>query len=136
MLLRRAGGFRPITADGGLGGGQTGDRHAIGAAAYVVHADAVAEADAGGFAAMLAADADFEIVAGFATFLDSHLHQLADAFLVEDGEWVVGEDLLVLVVLLELRVVVARKTHGGLREIIGAEAEEFGFLGDAVSGQG
>ena len=35
----------------------------------------------------------------------------------------------------ELRVVVARKAHGGLRQIVGAEAEELGLLGDLVGGQ-
>src|SRR5712692_5350128 len=64
-----------------------------------------------------------------------HLDQLADTFLVENRERIVLENLRVLVILLELSIVVARETHGGLREVVGAEAEELGLLGDQVGGE-
>src|ERR1019366_5224851 len=70
-----------------------------------------------------------------AAALDGDLHQLADAFLVEDGEGIVGKDLAILVVLLELRIVVAREAHTGLGQIVGSEAEELGFLGDVAGGE-
>jgi hypothetical protein len=43
----------------------------------------VAEVDAARVAAVLAADADLEVLAGGAALLDGHLDQLADAGLVE-----------------------------------------------------
>ena len=46
------------------------------------------------------------------------------------------EDFQILVFFRELRVVVAREAHGGLRQIVGAEAEELGFFGDLVGGEG
>jgi hypothetical protein len=59
---------------------------------------------------VLAADADFEVGVGCAPALHGHLDQLADAFLVEDAERIGLEDLLVFIVLRELRVVVAART--------------------------
>jgi hypothetical protein len=58
----------------------------------------VAEVDAGGVAAVLAADADLDGVVGLASELDAHLDESADALGVEALEGVVGQDLLVDVV--------------------------------------
>jgi glyoxylate carboligase len=55
--------------------------------------DAVAELHRAGLAAVLAADADFQIGARLAAQLRGHLDQLADAFLIEHGERIVLEDL-------------------------------------------
>src|ERR1035437_2845398 len=127
--------FGLVATDGRLRGGQAGDGDAERRAGHVVHAHAVAELHRARLAAVLAADADFQVRVGLAAAIDRHLHQLADTFLVEDGEGIVGEDLAILVVLLELRIVVAREAHGGLGQVVGAEAEELGFLGDVAGGE-
>jgi hypothetical protein len=73
-------------------------------------------------------------LAGGAALLDGHLDQLADAGLVERLERVVLEDAL-----RRSRAgspdVVAAVAEGHLREVVGAEAEEVGLLGDLVGGE-
>src|ERR1035437_4707464 len=135
QCLRRPLRFSFVARDRRLRGGQAGDGDAERRAGHVVHAHAVAELHRARLAPVLAADADFQVRVGLAAAIDRHLHQLADTFLVEDGEGIVGEDLAILVVLLELRIVVAREAHGGLGQVVGAEAEELGFLGDVAGGE-
>ena len=53
--------------DSGLGGSQTGDRHAVGGAGHVVQANLVAELHGGGVAAVLAADTQVDVGAGLRT---------------------------------------------------------------------
>ncbi len=84
--------------DRGLGRRQPGDRHAERRARDIVHADVVAEVDAGGVAAVLAADADLEVGLGGASLLCSHLDELTDAGDIEGLEGVVGEEVLLEVV--------------------------------------
>src|SRR5580658_6038198 len=109
MGLSRTHDLRFIAAaDRRLRRGQPGDGYAIGRAGDVIHSEAVTELDRIGFATMLAADADFQIGPGGAAQLHRHLNQFADAFLVENREWISLEDLQLLVVFAELRVVVAR----------------------------
>src|ERR1035437_101559 len=134
QCLRRPLRFRLVARDGRLRGGQAGDGDAERRAGHVVHAHAVAELHRARLAAMLAADADFQVRIRLAAALDGDLHQLADAFLVEDGKRIGREDLAILVVLLELRIVVARQAHTGLGQIVGPEAEELGFLGEHFLG--
>src|SRR5438045_1899068 len=67
-----------------LGRRQPGDRHAEGRAAHVVHADLVAEMHAVGVAAVLAADADLQVLVvlrlpRLAPLLDADVDELADA---------------------------------------------------------
>ena len=83
----------------GLGGGQPGDRHAERRAGDVVHAHLVAEGDAVGVAAVLAADADLQVLAvlllaRLAALGDADLDQLADPVDVERLERVDRQDLL------------------------------------------
>ena len=87
--------FALVATDGSLRGGQTGDGHAERRAGHVVHADAVAELDGARLAAVLAADADFQVRVGLAAAFDGSFHQLADAFVVEDGGGIVGENLAI-----------------------------------------
>src|SRR5262245_34491478 len=84
---------------------------------------------------MLAADTDFEIAARGAALLHRPVDQQTYAFLIEYSEGVSLEDFLVFVVARELRVIVAREAHRGLREIVGAEAEELGFARDLIGEQ-
>ena len=69
--------------DSGLGGSQTGDRHAVGGAGHVVQANLVAELHGAGIAAVLAADAQTQIGTGLAAVVGSHLDQLANADLIQ-----------------------------------------------------
>src|SRR5580692_5793511 len=84
---------------------------------------------------MLAADSYLQIFARTASQLRGHLDQLTDAFLIEYRERIGFEDLRRFVILLESRIVVARKSHRGLRKIVGTEREEFRLLRDAIGGQ-
>ena len=64
--------------------------------------------------------------------LDSHFDELADAGLVESGKRVGLEDLLLIVGVQELAGVVTGEAEGHLGEVVCAEGEELGFLGDLV----
>ena len=121
--------------DGGLGGSQTGDGHTEGRAGDVVQSHIVAELHGGGVAAVLAADAQVQISAGLTAQLGGHLHQLAHASLVQLGEGIALVDLLVVVSAQELAGVVAGEAEGHLGQVVGAEGEELGLLGDLVGGQ-
>src|SRR5690606_19467759 len=112
------------SGQGGLGGGEAGDRHARGRAAHVVEADLVEELDRGGVAAVLAANAELQVLAGGAATFGGDRNQLADAFLVDAGERILGHDFQILVGLEDRPRVVARHAQGGLGEVVGAEAEE------------
>ena len=46
---------------------------------------------------MLSAYSDFEVRLGRTTFLDAKSHQLSDTFLIQCLEWVVWQNLLVLI---------------------------------------
>src|SRR5579862_1413488 len=61
MRERKLGGARHlISRQFGLGGGEAGDRHAVGRARHVIEADIVAEADRGRVTAMFAANTELE----------------------------------------------------------------------------
>src|SRR2546427_122300 len=103
---------------------QAGDRDAVGRAAHVVHAGAMAEAYRARFTPVLAADADLEARVRGAAALDGPKHELADALLVQGLERIFGEDAeppLVHVVRQEAPGVIARQGHGHLRQIVGPE---------------
>ena len=114
---------------------QTGDRHTEGRAGNVGQADVVAELHGGGVAAMLAADAQLDVGAGLLAQVGSHLHQFANADLIQLCEGIGLVDLLVVVGAQELAGVVTAEAEGHLSQVVGAEGEELGFLGDLVSGQ-
>ena len=62
-------------------------------------------------------------------------HQLADAVGVERDERVVLEDAEPLIDAEKARRIVARQAEDGLGQIVGAEAEELGGLGDLAGAQ-
>src|SRR5438477_13076943 len=103
---------------------QPRDRHPEWTAAHVVEADLVAELDGIGLAAVLAADADFEIRLGLAAALDPELHEAADAVEIDDLEWVFGDQVVLHVGANKAAVVVSAHTQARLRQVVGAEAEE------------
>ena len=78
---------------------------------------------------MLAADAELDLGPGGPSLIAAHLHQLADAVLVEGDEGVDGEDLALDVVGQELAGVVTGEPVSGLSQVVGAEGEEVGFAG-------
>ena len=90
------------------------------------------ELDGIGVTTMFAADAEFDVFFRFAAFFDGDLHEFADAGLVEAGEWVFLEDLILGVGIEEGSHVVAADAESGLGEIVGAEAEELRGLGDFI----
>ena len=97
----------------------------------------MAEGDALRVATVLAADADLQIRLGGPTLLDSDPHQLPDAGDVEHLERVLRKDLAVDVLHQELPLrIVARVAEGHLGQVVGAEAEELGMLGDLIGGEG
>ncbi len=80
--------------DGDLRRGETGDGDPVGGAGDVVEADFSAESDRGRVAAMLAADAHFQVGAHAPTLLNRHLDQLAHAVTVQCLEWVLRQNLV------------------------------------------
>ena len=70
---------------------------------------------------MLAADTYLELGLGGATFLYTHSHELAYAFLVEDGEGVGLDYAVLLVEFKELGRIVTREAECHLGEVVGAE---------------
>ena len=72
---------------------------------------------------------------GGAAHFGGHLHQLADALLVEVGERIGLVDLVVVVGVEELAGVVAAEAERHLGQVVGAEGEELGLGGDLVGGQ-
>jgi len=83
---------------------------------------------------VFAANPDLEIGACGAAFLDAHLDQLPDAFLIERLERVVREDVLLDVEGQEAARIIAAQAHRRLRQVVGAEAKELSNLSEAVRG--
>src|SRR5690606_14205565 len=81
----------------GLRQRQPRDRHAVGRAADVVDAELGEEAERGGIARVLAADADLEARIGATAALDGDAHELADALLVERDEGIEVVEPLALI---------------------------------------
>ena len=82
---------------------------------------------------MLAADAELEVRLRLPPALDRDPHQVADAFVVEHLERVALEHAVLEVEGEELALgVVARHAERRLREVVRAEGEEVGDLGDLV----
>ena len=87
-------------------------------------------------AAVLAADAELEVGPGAPALLDGDLHQPADAVDVDGLERRDREDALVEVGGEERGLdVVPGEAPRGLGQVVGAEGEELGGLGDPVRGQ-
>src|SRR5207253_7957145 len=95
--------------------------------------EAVAERDRVGLAAVLAADAELDSFLGASAPLDRDPHQVADAALVERLERVPIEHAVIEVARQELPLgVVTGEAERRLREVVRAEREEIGVLGDLV----
>ena len=84
---------------------------------------------------MLAADTYVKVrVNRFAEF-DCHLHQLANASLIQLSERIAFKDLSIIVSTEELTSIVTREAVSHLSQVVCTEAEEISFLSDFVSSQ-
>ena len=91
------------------------------------------EADRGGISAMLAADAELEVGPGTATALHGDAHELPDARLVDGRERRAVDDLLLDVARDDPTLdVIAGEADSSLGEVVGAEREEVGVVGDTI----
>src|SRR5438132_2703875 len=122
----------PFARNRGLRRSQTRDRHAERRRADVVEPDFLEKPDRVRIAAVLAADPELEILACRAPLRHRDLDELADAGRFDRRERVVLHDLELGVVRKKRSRVVSRHAEPGLREVIGAEAEELGRLRDLV----
>ena len=95
----------------------------------------MAEFDAVRITAVLTADTELDVGLGLAAFGDGDLDELTDAGLVQSGEGVLLEDLVLGVGHQEAAHVVTAHAESGLGEIVGAEAEELRRFGDLISRQ-
>src|SRR5437868_308819 len=71
-----------------------------------------------------------------AAALAGNVDQLAHALDVERREGIVLQDAALLILLQERRRIVTAEAKRGLREVVGAEAEELRRLGDFAGAQG
>ena len=95
----------------------------------------MAELDRGRVAAVLAADAQMNVGACLTAKLDSRFNQFADALLIEVCKRIGFIDLVLVIVVKELAGVVTAEAKRHLRQVVRAEAEEFGLLGDLIGSQ-
>src|SRR3954453_16228385 len=94
------------------------------------------EVDRLGIAAVLAADADLEVRPRLAGLVGRYLDQPPDALRVERLERAEAEDAEIDVTAEESALdVVAAETPAHLGEVVGAEGEELGGLGDLACGE-
>ena len=121
--------------DIGLRGRKSCDRDAERRAGDIIQPDIVAELDGRRIAAVFAADAAVQLGTSLTTKLDRHLHQLADADGIETGKRIGLVDLVRIVCGQELAGIVTREPERHLRQVVGAEAEEFRLLRDIVRGE-
>src|SRR5207248_3206783 len=96
----------------------------------------VAECHRGGIAAVLSANADLELAPALAPALDPDAHQFADSLAVQRHEWILLEDAARDIDAEKACRVVATDAIRRLRQIVGAEGEEFGGLRNLAGHQG
>src|SRR6185369_629220 len=113
-----------------LGRRQTGDGHAVRRSGYVIEPEFLAEGDARRVAAMLAANAEFEVGPRCPAPLGAHADQLADAFDIEADKGIARIDALLHIRSEEPPGIVAADAQRGLGEVVGTEREEPCFLGN------
>src|ERR1700722_12361121 len=131
-LLRRPVG---LDAERCLSGREAGDRHAKRAARYIIQPDLLAERDRGGVAAMLTTNTELQRVLGLPTLCRRDADHLADALYVDRDKRVLRQNPSLNVLRQELAGIITRQAEHGLRQVVGAEAEEIGDFGDLVGKQ-
>src|SRR5579885_996335 len=113
-------------------GGEPRDRHAKRRARDIVELDLVAELNRGRIAAVLAANAELQLLTRLAAALGGDAHQLADAVAIDRHKRVGRQDALCRVGTQEAPRVVAADAKGGLRQVVGAERKELRRFGDLI----
>src|SRR4051812_33592452 len=114
-----------------LGGGETGDRHPERRAGHVVEPGVVEEGDRLRVAAVLTAHAELEVGVGLAAPLGALVHELAHAARIDGLERVALQQSLLDVGRHHAALdVVAAEAERHLGQVVGAEGEEVGLLGD------
>src|SRR6478672_10113032 len=104
-----------------LCGRQARHRYPIGRGAHIVHSGFLEEMDRRGIAAMLPADADFQILARLTTTLHTNRDDRADAVDVDRRKGILVENFLVLIDAQEFADIVSGEAERQLREVVGAE---------------
>src|SRR6266550_5575094 len=132
MRTSAAGGDVPgaLLDEGGLCRGKSRQGNSIRRATDVVQPQLVAERDACGLTAVLAADAELDLFLRRAAALDRDSHQVSDSALVERLERVALEHAVLEVAGQELALgIVPRQPERRLGQVIGAEGEKVGVRG-------
>src|SRR3569833_366648 len=132
MALSLAGGH---FAEGGLRGSKARNRHAVRRAGHVVEPDLVAERDRRRITTVFATAAHLQLRADLAAALRATPHQFTDAVAVERDERVRLENSLGDVRPEERGSIVTADAEASLRQVVGAEREALGGLGDIASHQ-
>src|SRR5262249_34680968 len=132
MLFRPTGLHFQLIRRGRLRRSQARREHTERRAGDVRQPDLVAVHHRLRIAAVLAADSQLDVGPGLASPLYTHLHQLAHAFLVNGGKWIVLEHAFFDVGRQEGADIVARESVHGLSKVVGAEAEELRFYRDLI----
>ena len=118
-----------------LGRRKSRDGYAERRAAHVGQAGLIAEIDGGRIASLLSADADLEVGTRGTALFDGHLDEQPDAVPVDGLERIGGKKLLVEVFVHESPYIVAAEAECHLREVVGAEGEEFARIRHPVGEQ-
>ena len=107
-----------------LCGRQTGYRQTERRTAHIVEPEMMAEDHRVRIAAMLAANAELDILPRLATFFHSDLHQLADARGINRGKRICLDDAHFCIQRQKCRRVIAAHTQASLRQIVSAKTEK------------
>ncbi len=73
---------------------------------------------------MLSTDTNVECRVNRFSEFDSHLHELTNTNLIQFSEWIVLEDLSVIVSVQEFTSIVTGESVSHLSKVVGSEAEE------------
>src|SRR6185312_5297985 len=96
----------------GLGSSQTRRENAVRRAGHIGEPDAVAIRHGLGIAAVFTADAELKIRTDLASSGHAQLNQIADAFLVNSGKWIILENAAVDIGRQEGADIITRKAVG------------------------
>ena len=94
----------------------------------------MAELNGSGISAVLAANAQLDVrVGGFAA-VDALLNQGSDARLIDRGEWILRQNVEILVLAEKTSSIVTAHAQSGLGQVVRSEAEELSGLSNLSRG--
>ena len=85
---------------------------------------------------MFPANAQLDVFAGLPGSVACHFHELANALLINGGEWICCHDLMLEIGGQKAARIIPAHAEGRLGEVICAEAEELRVFGDLFGGEG